>query len=161
MSRTEPRIVERNAFQIVGIPLFGNPLEYEFSKAWDLFGQIADETPWMRQQHTLFGLQVYPPRYPEPFEFTYLAGVQIAAGAETPIRCVRKELPASEYAVFEVNGGIKGIDDAYQRAYKDWLPSSEYVLAFPFDFEQYEGLANSESDPSEITVWIPIKARKK
>jgi predicted transcriptional regulator YdeE len=159
-NNTEPRIVRRGPFQVVGTPLFGNPLENAFCKAWELFGQIADETAWMWRGRKLYGLQIYPPKYPEPFEFTYLAGVQVRPGTRTPLRCVRKELPPSQYAVFTVTGGPKGIDDAYRLAYKEWLPSSDYIQAFPYDFEQYDKLTDAEADPSRIRVWIPIKPKK-
>jgi predicted transcriptional regulator YdeE len=158
--KIEVKIVWRDAFQVVGTPLFGNPRANAFSKAWDLFGQIADETPWMRRKRKLFGLQIYPPKYPDPFEFTYLAGVQIAAGRRTPFRCVRKELPASRYAVFNVIGGPGGIDKTYQYACNEWLPQSHSVRAFPYDFEEYEISEDPDADPLRISIWIPIKRMK-
>lgn len=154
------RIVNHGAFRVVGTSLFGNPLENAFCKAWDVFGQIADETSWMRRKRRLYGLQIYPPRYPKPFEFTYLAGVQATAGIRTPLRCVEKELPPSQYAVFDVKGGPKGIDEVYRRAYKEWLPSSNYVQAFPYDFEEYYRSADPEADPVRISVLIPVKKKR-
>jgi predicted transcriptional regulator YdeE len=156
---TEPRIVQRSAFQVVGTPLFGNPRERAFCAAWDLFGQIADETSWLRRRRKLYGLQIYPPKYPDPFEFTYLAGVEVSADTKTPLRCVRKELPLARYAVFEVRGGPKGIDDAYRYAYRGWLPTAGYEPAFPYDFEEYIKPTSPEGDPSQISVWIPIRKK--
>jgi len=156
---TAPRIIRRRGFHLVGVPLFGNPLHDDFAKAWELFGQIVNETPGLRRRQRLYGLQIYPPAYPQPFEFVYLAGVQVGAGVATPLRCLRKELPPSAYAVFDVIGGPKGIDNAYRRAYKNWLPSSDYVQAFPYDFEQYDAPAGAEKDSSRISVWVPIRRR--
>jgi predicted transcriptional regulator YdeE len=156
---SKPRIVRRGAFQVVGLPLFGNPRESAFSAAWDIFGQIADETSWLRRKGKLYGLQIYPPRYPHPFEFIYLAGVEVPADTETPLRCVRKELPPARYAVFEVRGGPKGIDGVYRYAYRDWLPASGYMQAFPYDFEEYDRPTNPETDPLRIRIWIPIKKK--
>jgi predicted transcriptional regulator YdeE len=160
MRNAKPRIIWQETFQVAGIPLFGNPREGAFRMAWHLFGLIADETPWMRQEPRLYGVQIYPPKYPNLFEFIYLAGIRIAPGMDTPIRCVRKDLPASDYAVFEAKGGVKGIDAAYGAAYRDWLPSSKYIQAFPYDFEQYDGFSSAGADPSSVSIWIPVKARK-
>jgi hypothetical protein len=71
-------------------------------------------------------VQTYPPHYPQQFEFMYLAGVKASAGADVPIRCVRKDLPSAEYALFPVENGPQGIDAPCRYAYKEWLPSSGY-----------------------------------
>lgn len=157
MSR-DPRIVRREAFSVVGIALFGNPAREAFERAWGLFGQIADEVPWLREEQHLYGVQIYPPGYPQQFEFMYLAGVEAGTGADVPIRCVRKDLPSADYALFPVENGPQGIDAAYRYAYKDWLPSSGYDPAWPYDFEEYE-LRAGAADSSAITVWVPVKAR--
>ena len=67
---------------------------------------------------------------------------------------------ASLLPVFDVQGGPAGIDDAYRHAYRDWLPASGDLQAFPYDFEQYEKALDLEAEPSEFSVWMPIRKKE-
>jgi predicted transcriptional regulator YdeE len=160
MPGDEPRIVTLGRLTVVGVTLFGNPERTDLAQAWTLFGDVADELSWVREAKRVYGVQVYPPAFPHVFAYTYMACVELPAGVEVPLRMFRKDIPAARYAVVESPDGVEGIAEAYRYLYDEWLPESPYELAFPYDFEQYEGVGGAgDDDAEEITVWVPIIER--
>lgn len=159
MPEDEPRIVTRGPMTVVGVTLFGSPEVTDLAQAWTLFGDVAGELAWVRETKLVYGLQVYPPAFPHVFAYTYMACVELPAELEVPLRMFRKDIPAARYAVVESEDGVEGIAEAYRWLYEEWLPESGYELAFPFDFEQYEGTGSGEDESEEISVWVPIVER--
>ncbi|GLC89647.1 AraC family transcriptional regulator [Lysinibacillus piscis] len=85
----------------------------------------------------------------------YVIGV--AYQGDVPEDFEMVEVPASTWAVFEVIGAMPhAMTNAWQRIYKEWLPSSQYELAGTAEFELY-----TEDDPFDdkcySEIWIPVK----
>ncbi len=162
MPEDEPRIVTRGPMTVAGVTLFGSPERTDLAQAWTLFGDVAGELEWVRESKRVYGLQVYPPAFPHVFAYTYMACVELPEGVEVPVRMFRKDIPAARYAVVESPDGVEGIAEAYRWLYEDWMPESEYELALPYDFEQYDSMGSGEGEEEEsevITVWVPIVER--
>jgi len=159
MPEDEPRIVTRGPMTVVGVTLFGSPEVTDLAQAWTLFGDVAGELAWVRETKLVYGLQVYPPAFPHVFAYTYMACIELPEGVEVPLRMFRKEIPAARYAVVESEDGVEGIGEAYRWLYEEWMPESGYELAFPYDFEQYDGTEAGEDEAEAISVWVPIVER--
>jgi predicted transcriptional regulator YdeE len=153
------RFETRGPMTLVGVTLFGSPEHTDLAQAWTLFGDVAGEMEWVRSSKRVYGLQVYPPAFPRVFAYTYMACVELPEGMEVPLQMFRKDVPAAKYAVVESEDGVDGISEAYRWLYDEWMPESGYGLAFPFDFEQYDGSIARDDESEEVTVWVPIVER--
>jgi predicted transcriptional regulator YdeE len=146
---TQPARLETfGPIELMGVVLYGDPANVQFHDAWVHFGMVADEANLSRADKSVYGLQIYPPWFPERFEITYMACMERESGVHVPIRMISKSLPRYRYIVQEVDGGVDGIDRALEYLYREYLPKSGMKRAQPFDFEKYCYGA--------IEVWIPI-----
>jgi predicted transcriptional regulator YdeE len=142
----------------VGVVLYGNPRTIEFSLAWEHFGKVADEATLSRIGKDLYGLQIYAPWFPKRFEITYMASISLAdITTAVPIRMVTKTIPASQYAVQKVVGGVNMIDAAIEYLYQEYIPQKGYQVSMPIDFEKYCNVQSHDTDPDEIELWVPVK----
>jgi AraC family transcriptional regulator len=92
--------------------------------------------------------------------WTYLAGMQVSDLNCLPLGAVGVALPAATYAVFTSKGGLENIPITFQHAYHEWLPSSGYEMAFPFDFEYYDQrFHHDDPSTSEVDLYIPIRPK--
>jgi AraC family transcriptional regulator len=78
---------------------------------------------------------------------------------EIPVTLFAKTLPAAKYAVFHVTGNLSKIGEMFQYAYMQWLPSSDYEVAYPFDFEWYGEDFKGDVPESEVDLYIPIRLK--
>jgi predicted transcriptional regulator YdeE len=155
--RQTTRIERLEALVFIGVPIYGNPEEIDFSRAWEYFGKEADDAGISRIGRDLYGLQIYSPWFPQRLEMTYMASIEIGDLMDVPLRMMVKTIPASRYAVQKVIGGINKIDETIMDLYQDYIPKNNYSVAMPIDFEKYCNVQNHESDPDDIEFWVPIK----
>ncbi len=80
---------------------------------------------------------------------------------EMPGPLLAKRLPALTYAVFHVTGGIAKIGEMFRHAYMEWLPASDYEVAYPFDFEFYGEEFKGDVPESAMDVYIPVRPKAK
>ena len=153
----ETRIEIFGPIDFVGVAIYGNPETTPFSKAWELFGEVADEASISRVGKDIYGLQIYHPRFPKLFELTYMACLQRDPDMDVPIRMIVKALPESRYVVQKVTGGVPGIDQALIYLYQDYIPKHSLRVAMPVDFEKYCNVQDHESCPDDIEIWVPVK----
>jgi AraC family transcriptional regulator len=160
----DPKIVKKEAMKVIGMMYYGDNNNWEIPKIWEEFLPMMKAIPNVLPVHEAFGLCFYTERFKQTGLFYYLAGVPVSSLEEIPLELVGKTLPASEYAVFTHKGKIVGktnpIRDTYAYAYGTWLPSSQYVNPYAYDFEYYnERFAGNENPDSELDIYIPIKRR--
>jgi predicted transcriptional regulator YdeE len=155
--KTDTRIEDIGPIELIGVAMYGNPEVVQFSNAWNLFGEIADESGIMRIGNDLFGLQIYHPMFPKRFELTYMPSILKEPGTEVPIRMLSKSIPASRYVVQKVEDGVSGIDNTLIYLYRQYIPENGLSIALPIDFEKYCNIKDHESVPDEIEVWVPVK----
>jgi predicted transcriptional regulator YdeE len=154
--KQKTRIETCGPLELMGVTVYGNPEKIKFESAWEHFGKVADEASISRIGKNLYGLQIYPPWFPEIFEFTYMACMEKNHEAETPIRMITKTIPRCKYVVQKVVGGVGNIDQALLYLYKEYLPKHGFTVAMPLDFEKYCNVVNHDLCPDDIEVWVPI-----
>ena len=157
----EPRIVEKSEIILIGMVYFGDPSGGEFAKTWELFDRHMSSIPGRVNEREFYGLEFYTEEFQQSHKWYYMAAVETTNLDEIPLEMVGKRLPASKYAVFTVTGGLKNIGSMFGYAYVTWLPSSDYEIAYPYDFEFYdeERFKGGQSEDSEIDLYIPIKEK--
>ncbi len=157
----EPRIVEKPEILLVGVPFFGDPAGGEFAQTWERFLEHEKAIPNRVNSHEFYGLEFYTADMEKSHRWFYLAGVEVSNLDEIPLALVAKRLPASQYAVFTVKGGLAKLGETFRYAYGAWLPASNYVAAHPYDFEFYEDerFKGGEGEDSELEIYIPIKPK--
>jgi predicted transcriptional regulator YdeE len=153
----EVRIETLGPIEFVGVILYGDPESDPSDRAWSLFGEVADEASISRIGKDVYGLRIYPPKFPGKLEWSYMACIPKETDMDTPIRMVSKSLPESKYVVRRVVGGASGIDDAILNLYQDYIPNNGLQVAMPVDFEKYCNVTSHEKVPDVIEIWVPIK----
>ncbi|MCK9218271.1 MAG: AraC family transcriptional regulator [Firmicutes bacterium] len=159
----EYRIVEKEAFRIVGItkrvPIIFHGVNPEIASMWKTLNyetinklkRLSNVEPvGLLQASTNFS----EGRMEEKGELDHYIGV--ATTNECPDNLAQLEVPASTWAVFESVGPFPDtLQNIWGRIYSEWFPSSNY--------EQTEGpeiLWNEHKDITSPTfkseIWIPI-----
>jgi AraC family transcriptional regulator len=154
----EPRIVEKDAFTLVGMIYFGDNANGEIPKLWGEFNRKAGQIP-NQAGGGAYGFCFTPEGAPTP-NFWYMAALPVSQVGEVPSDMVVKPIPAHTYAVFTHRGSVASLGETYARAYQTWLPNSEYELAAAFDFELYdERFAPQDEAHSELDIYLPVRRK--
>lgn len=154
----EPRFVELGELKLVGMPFYGSPEGGKFSEAWHrLFRQQIPAH--LRMNQVMLGVEFYEPEFMQDNQWMYFPCCEVSSFAELPGLLFAKTLPAATYAVFTSKGGLATIAETFQKAYHEWLPSSGYELAYPFDFEYYGESFKGDHPGSELDVYLPVKKK--
>ena len=159
--RMEPRIVNKPAFTVVGLPFTGfvsaPPYEggnenNEIGKVWDQLNVRFSEIKHMCGP--AYGLCFGMPNEREPW---YLAGFEVARVEDLPAGMMSLTVPAQRYAVFPCTVGTIGA--AYRTITEEWQPRTGYEHAGAPDFELYEEEPNPNAPPQDmkLSIWWPIK----
>jgi AraC family transcriptional regulator len=157
MDNINPTFEELPEMKLVGIAEFGNPMEgMNIGELWDRFIKVAGEIKNRIDSDDCYGVETYPPGFPNPFKFTYFAGYKVSDLDVIPIRTVAKTLPKSLYAIFKVEGGTDKIAGTFKKVYGEWLPTSGYRLAYPFDLELYRHVEGKTPCDLDIFVCLPV-----
>ncbi|MGE5591523.1 MAG: AraC family transcriptional regulator [Bacillota bacterium] len=153
----EPRIVEKDAFAIMGMVYFGENRNGEITQLWTEFNRRFEKVPH-RLSEGAYGF-CFMDEKTNP-NFWYICAAPISRIGEIPMEMVAKTVPAHTYAVFTHRGPIATLHDTYAQAYGTWLPNSGYEPAATFDFEYYDDRFTGVDDPaSELDIYIPIKRK--
>ncbi|WP_374722814.1 GyrI-like domain-containing protein [Peribacillus tepidiphilus] len=157
------KIVERDCFQVVGIKrefsidneeyLVGIPkmwVEVNKDGTIDLLSKLNNG-----ELEGVLGVCVANNDTKSKQQMDYWVATEYIG--DTPDKLLKLEIPASKWAVFEVNGPMP---DAMQRVWKnifsEWFPSSGFQHAGTPDIEVYP-----DKDPYSpdyySEIWIPVK----
>jgi AraC family transcriptional regulator len=83
--------------------------------------------------------------------------VATSCAGKVPEGMLSLEIPASKWAVFEVNGPMPAaMQNAWKRIFSEWFPSTGYEHAGTPEFELYTD-ENPNSPDLYSEIWIPIK----
>jgi len=156
------RIVEKDAFQIVGIKRSFSYANGEnqigIPKLWDEVN--SDGTCDLIASYNngpvkgVLGVCVVDEASKQTQQMDYW--VATAYEGEKPEKFLQREIPASKWAVFEVHGPMPlAMHRVWKQIFSEWFPSSGYVHAGTPELEVYsdEDAANADYY-SEI--WIPV-----
>jgi predicted transcriptional regulator YdeE/DNA-binding transcriptional MerR regulator len=153
----EPRIVNKPAFTVVGLPFAGtlgsDPPDNEISKVWGEFNRRSAEIRHV--SGPAIGLCFGMANETEPW---YIAGIEVdrAPAGEVPTGMMSMSVPSQKYAVFTCT--LPALGATYRYITEEWQPRSSYEHADAPDFELYdEKFDPSDPEHGEMYVYWPIK----
>lgn len=149
----EPKIVTRPGFTVVGMLYHGKNEKGEIPQMWGQFIPRVDEIKHKVNPHVAYG--VIGNFDESSGEFDYVAGLEVESIAGIPEGMVSWEVPEQTYAVFTCT--LPTLMEAFQHAYKTWLPQSGYSRAGGPEFELYDENFDPEDESSEMYIYIPIE----
>lgn len=148
----EPRIVEQEAFIVVGMAWNSQSSEGDIPAMWQRFIPREHEIEGKLQPAVSYGICV--PGGNE--HFTYVAGFE-TNGEAVPAGMTKVAVPAQRYAVFTHKGTIARLSETYELIYSRWLPLQGLEPAPGIDYERYdERFSGSEDEGAELDIYIPI-----
>lgn len=164
----EPQIVDSPALTFIGYDaVFRHALSEETNNfeiippLWHRFGGKGDAIPNRIEPDCTWGVIVEDPptQRSHSDELRYLAGAKVSSETEVPEGMVVRQLPASKYARFTLNGPINRIGKHCEVMYRQWLPASVWEHAGVADLERYDERFCAESEDSVIEYWISIRPK--
>ncbi|KYK32318.1 MAG: hypothetical protein AYK19_03325 [Theionarchaea archaeon DG-70-1] len=146
----EPEIKSKSVFTVVGMKYRGKNENNEVPQFWDKFVPRMNEI-----KHAVGPAYGVMDNYDEKSgEFDYVAGLEVDSTADIPKGMVSMDVPERTYAVFTCT--LPTLFEAFQHAYKTWLPQSGYKRAEGPEFEFYDENFNPEDENSKMYIYIPV-----
>ena len=166
-----PKIVKKEGMMLAGFSFFGNPFEEsdpwsegnEIGELWQRFmaflQQNGSDLNGIISQHDVFyEVHISHPETKAKSEFEVFIGVAVDQIRDVPVELLIKVLPATQYAVFTLEGEQINSDWHFM-IYQQWLPKSGYSAAHEYGFQAYDdrfkGMDNLAD--SVLDVYVPIK----
>jgi len=157
------RIVEKNAFHIVGIkkrvPIVFNGVNPEIAAMWQsLSSEMISLLKSLSNVEPLglisASVNFAAERMEEKGELDHYIGV--ATTRDCPANLAKLDVPALTWGVFEAVGPFPAtLQDVWGRIYSEWLPSSNYEVS-----QGPEILWNEHKDLTspnfKSEIWIPV-----
>ena len=151
----EPKIVSREAFQVVGMKYRGKNENREIPQLWRDYGARWKEIQDVVNPEIAYGVM---DNYDEASgEFDYIASMEVGQVKDIPEGMVSVELPEQTYAVFPCT--LATIRESYDAALKKWLPESDYKHSGGPEFELYDENFDPQDLESEFYYYMPIKKK--
>jgi len=149
----EPKITSKPAFTVIGMKYRGKNEHDEIPQLWGKFmsrdGEIKDKL----NPHICYGVE---DNFDDTSgEFDYVAAFEVGAEAGVPEGMVKWDVPAQTYAVFTCT--LPTIREAYDYAYKSWLPESGYQRTAGPEFELYDPDFDPQVLSSPMYLYVPVK----
>ena len=149
----EPKIVSREAFQVMGVVGHFSSAAENFGPLWDDYMVFHDqiESPSAGEGH--YGVYLSAD-HSKPLD--YLAGMAVQGVEGAPEGVEVREVPTALYAVFECS--FQDIGSTYGHIWGEWLASSGYeqdVSKMGFDHFP-PGMAEGDS---QMEIWFPVKRK--
>ncbi len=155
----EPKIVEKAAFTVVGLPFSGSISHQPFANGGgnNEIGQV-----WQQLNARMgeianvsgpgYGICFGQPNDNEPW---YLAGVEVSKAQNVPAGMMTLTVPAQKYAVFPCT--IETLGQTYAYIVEEWQPRSGYQHADSPDFEYYDAEPEGDERKMKLSIYWPIK----
>ena len=156
------RIVEREAFQVIGVNR-EFPYEVEdggiqaFQNFWNAIHENGtfDQLEQLRSGETKGLLGIWAEVNKEENKMNYYVAAEYSGDVPEGLKSI--DFPASKWVVFEVQGSFpSAIANTWERIYSEWFPSTGYVPNEVKPFEVY-----IETDPKNSNayneIWVAIK----
>jgi AraC family transcriptional regulator len=117
----EHKIVDRDAFKVIGISAHGNPSSMNYGEIWSQFESYDEQVKKVSLDkgyyNVYFGTE-------EEDIVDLVAGMAVEGAPNVPEGLTIREVPAMRCAVFECTRTTIG--QTYEYVYRDWLPRSQY-----------------------------------
>jgi len=165
----QPTIVSKAEIKLVGMSFYGDP--FETSAGWTEENQIG--RLWQRMMTYLsehgdkiqnqvpvkasYEVHIYGPETMSKGLFEVFVGLQVEKVEKVPVDLLVKLLPATEYAVFTLQGAQ--IVSDWHLEIDQWIKAAGYRHSYPFSFQYYDerfkGLDQVED--SQLDVYMPVE----
>ena len=170
----EPKIIQLPELVLAGFSFFGDPFqlsggwteENEIGRLWNRFMsyimQYSSQLPPLEEERVSYEVHIMHPETKERGEYEVFVGMHIKHLEGVPLEFCVKVLPASEYAVFTLQGQ-QIASDWEQTVVADWFARSGYTGDERFGFQRYDerfkGLERIEE--SVLDIYVPISKAEK
>ena len=151
----EAKIVNREAFKVMGVLVRANPKDADYGDIW--------EKQFMPSHDRISPLSTDKAYYCVYFETgeegmaDIMAGMAVGEVASISEGLVVREVPAARYAVFECT--MKTIGKTWEYIFKDWLPASQYEADAPLPgFEYFPPDAERAGD-FPVSIYVPVREK--
>jgi predicted transcriptional regulator YdeE len=148
----EPRIVEKDAFSVVGMAWNSKTSEGDIPGMWQRFIPREQEIQGKLESAVTYGVCLQG----DNEDFTYVACVE-TNGNHVPQDMRQVTVPSQRYAVFTHKGTIDRLGETYELIYGKWLPLHGLEVVKGIDFERYdERFIGPGAEQSEMDIYIPV-----
>jgi predicted transcriptional regulator YdeE len=150
----DPKIVDRDAFKVMGVIGHFDSVAEDHSPLWEKdFMMFHDQIKSLSTGAGYYGVYLGAD-HTKPMDI--LAGMVVQDAAGAPAGVEVREVPAATYAVFECL--FQEIGSTYGYIWDEWLESSAYEQDMTkLGFDYYPPATTDGSSPMEI--WLPIKKK--
>ena len=157
-----PKLVEKEAFQIVGIEDVNKREKLNIPQLWAKFPEIISKVPYRDASHGL-GINATTKELHEIGEDRYIVAHEVWKVEDLPEGLICEEFPAQKYAVFTHLGKLDKLGESFRYIYEEWLPNNPKYerVQFAPELEWYDQRFELNSDNSELDLYIPIQEKKK
>jgi predicted transcriptional regulator YdeE len=165
----KPTIVQKDEIILVGMSFYGDPFETsagwteenQIGRLWQRLMAYMAENPDAIQQRVpiqaSYEVHVYGPETMSKGLFEVYVGLQVEHLEAVPVDLLVKILPATEYAVFTLQGAQIASD--WHLEIDQWIAAAGYQSARPYNFQYYDerfkGLDQIED--SQLDIYMPVK----
>lgn len=158
---TEPSEIELPELKLVGTCAFADFFDGQmslFGETWERLLKHQIDDSLRAHPNRSFGLELYPPEFPQDRRWYYCACVEVKDLAMPyPPSMVARFIPAALYLKFTVAGPVAEVAQAFRHIYDIWLPASGVKLAGYYDLEFYdERFKGPEAVDSEMDILLPL-----
>lgn len=154
----EPRIEERDAFDVVGMQVrCVLPDVSAIPPLWERFIRRKDEVD-ARIEDATYGVCADDSASGRP-GFLYTAAIGVAEQGRVPQGMVAFTVPGGTFAVFVHRGPISAFGATVQALWQRWLPASGLKPTGAPDFELYDARYKGEAPDSVVEIWVPVASR--
>jgi AraC family transcriptional regulator len=154
----EPELIDFGPINLVGIPIFYElPDVKDLSHPWQMLMNNIASLPDRVIPEKYYQVQYWFPEQDGESLFFFLA-TEVSGFNETNIQFTAKILPEMKYLKFQHKGLSNKVGYTYQFIYEKWLPETEYILPYFFNFEHYGNLFKGPCDEESISeIYIPVE----
>lgn len=151
----EPKIVTRDAFNVMGVIVRCNPMGADYSAIWEKqFMPYHDQISWLSTDKAYYCV------YFETGEENLadvMAGMAVGEVASIPEGLATREIPMARYAVFECT--MKTIGETWENIYSDWLPASHYEHDAPLPSFEYFPPDDERAGDFPVSIHVPVREK--
>jgi predicted transcriptional regulator YdeE len=148
----EPKIVQRQAFTVMGVIGHFASAGENFGPLWQEYMQHHEQIEPLSDREGHYGVYLGAD-HSGPID--YLAGMVVRDAAETPEGVETRQIPGATFAVFECT--FQQLGPTYGYIWGEWLQSSAYTQdtsKLGFDY-----FAPGTTDGgSTVEIWFPVIA---
>lgn len=156
------RIKERGSFSILGKEMDASTNMKENFERIPVFWDVCEKSGLCKKLFEIQGdLGLLGVCFEADYEkeiLTYLSAVEKTdTKLDIKFDLVEKVIPASTWAIFEVNGKMpESIHKLWQRIFSEWFPGTGYLYTQKPDFEAYY-LKGPKQSEGKAEIWISIE----